>query len=217
MTEYNSQSFFNILVLKNNLIKANEKELEAIYNDDERFVYFLNNIAQLIKQEKAFLLLDGSFIDKILNVFTDKRFNTDNQKILDLINNTIMELNLIQNLSLDEKEELVVDYWMFNETMRKIQIDSHEELLRALANDVLVYNAIDTTDFSHVNLDYLFLSSMNYFLKQNPDFFNNEERMVLTDFLIELFKAKGGFFDFNLKLYLKNFKNEFHKIEAKEE
>ena len=217
MTDFIADNFLKRLILKNNLINAPISKLNEIYDDEIAFLYFINSLIELLNNESTFLLLDEAYIDKIFDIFMDKRFKFKDKDILNLVNSLIMELNMLKGIDINRQEELIRDYWLFNEGVRKIRIYDYESFINVLANDVVVYHALSTGDFSKVVLDDVFLSSITYLVNQNPNFFEDTNHYILTRCVIESYKHKGRKLDVNFKMYLKHLGKDFQKIKIREE
>lgn len=167
----------DLLYVKNYLATLSEKELCDYANDTEFFQDFLKDLTSLFQEEPAFLLLNDQFLQNILNVVNDRRFQNKECIIFQLSNQIVLNANSLLWMSDYDKELRISHYLLFQEECRKRKIHSIDHLIEVNANDSVVFTGIEN------GVQYLStfdtLSDLNYFTYMCPecfyddDFYNN--------------------------------------------
>ena len=83
------KDFYELLIIKNHLIKVPIEDLKKAYKSNEDFLWFLDAIALLTQKEKGFLLLSDEIKKRIITVIEDHKFDCDSET-LEVINDTIV-------------------------------------------------------------------------------------------------------------------------------
>lgn len=218
MEEYTLADFENVICLKNQLICVPLETLLDVYNDSENFVTFLDTFCVLANTDSAFMLFSDELADKVGDVIAQNRFKYKDKEIVNAMNEIIGYLNGIKNYDTSYKNLLMNGYLAYQEDCRDIEMEDTQTLLESMAYDAIAYCALKEDKLEMIDLDDMFLASVNYLMIAMPEMFKDEKvKEVLMKKLDELDK-KGGFFKNRVtRTYAKDTREKFQKIKAKEE
>jgi len=213
--EFNLNDFLNAICLKNQLITVTTDKLLEVYSDYENFITFLDSFYVLSSMDSGFMLLSDDFIKKVMDVIGDNRFKYDDSEITETINSYISYLNSIKCYSESYRNLLKNGYLSYNEDARKIEFDSDEGFIDALAFDAVVYASLESENFSERGEDALILSSLNYFIECCPGLFMNEGYKKQVDAKLRELSRRGWPFNRSNREYALETQEALGKIYKK--
>ena len=213
------KEFADVLCLRNQLLVVDEKKLIDTYEDYENYEVFIDSVVAMINNEaeSPFLLYRDSFVKKIENIVQIHRYNLKDEDIKEKTRDIIAHLNTISNYTPFERKIVKEAYRIYNESIRNIAFDNDKEFLYSLGYDAVVYAAITENDMELINQNDMFLSSINYFLDNIPEIFNNSDVRKRTLTKIDKLSKGFGLFDKGMKKYSKATREGIEKIKTKEE
>lgn len=214
--EYDIIDFENLLLLKNQLVNAPFDELLECYKDYDNYLLFLDTVVLLANTDSAFLLFYKDGMEKILRIIQLYRFNTKDEKVIDVINQIIQYLNNIKLYDSTYENLLKLSYLSFHEESRISSFDREEDFIASLSYDAATYFALKDGNISINDYD-LFLASVNYLFVIIPEFFKDslvQERLIA---ILDKIDKTRGFSNRNLRKYSKYTRKAYQKIKDKEE
>lgn len=216
MNECSIKDFFNVLVLKNQLITLNSYEMKELYQDYSNYIIFLDTFCVLTSIDSGFLFLNDDIVDKIEKVVNYNRFNTDFYTY-EIINKIIQYLNLIKGYSSEQRNLYQKSYLVYQEDIRKVQINNIDELLQYLTYDARMVIAIEDDNTEIIDDDKMFMSSLNYLIETAPEVFQNPLVYKFMKERLNSIKIKPMSFSFKTKKLIKDTRNNYQRIKQKEE
>lgn len=184
------KDFYELLIIKNHLIKVPIEDLKKTYKSNEDFLWFLDAVALLTQKEKGFLLLSDEIKKRIITVIEDHKFDCDSET-LEVINDTVVYFNQLENVNKLLKEIIRKSYIAYQEKIRGVNFLSEESLFESLSYDGIVFNALKDNDLSAIDDSDYFLLSISYLISSIPEFFQNDEVHSNTKQLIEEERKKS--------------------------
>lgn len=218
MEKYDINDFFNVLYLKNMLLTKKNKELSNFYKELDDYLVFINTFIVLTNIDSGFLLLDKTIPEKILDVIQVNRYSDElNDEIKNVLNDLILYLNGLNNMSDNMKELYINQYVLYNAEVRNVNFLDSQQLFETLAFDAIAVIALNTNNEELIADKKRFLISLNYLMATVPEFFEDDKIRnfvddILGDLNIDNDRNKRRF-----KKYLKTTRECFSKITVKEE
>lgn len=216
MKEFSTKDLFNVLVLKNQLITLDYDKLKELYQDYDNYLLFLDSFSVLTNIDSGFLFLRDDILKKVEEIVNYNRFNTD-PEVYNTINEIIQYLNLIKGYSSIHKKIFRDSYLAYQEEIRKIDINSIDELMRVLANDAYMVVALEEYDIDFISDDKLFMASLNYLIETAPEIFQNTYIYDFFNKHLNSMEVKPLSFSFKIKRLLRDTQNNYQKVKQKEE
>ena len=214
--EYTMEDFIDCLCLKNQLVHAPLDKMLEEYQNYDSYAEFLLAVLTLKDTDSSFLLYDDSFMDKILRVLEIHRFDAITLDTKNVINDIIRYVNFMKSIDSKMKELLKKEYQSYHEDMRKIGFMDDESFLYSIAYDAVVLSALYEHDLSFITEQDMFLASINYFIEELPELFEDGVISQLAyDKVIELSRS-GGLFSNKIRTYSKQTKSCFQKLQKEE-
>lgn len=164
-----------VFLIKNQLIYGSIMLLLQTYQSEDAYQNFLFRVLSLMEYDELFLASFPVTICKILEVINEKRFEfkTTNE-IRQQENKIIVSANTIKTIPFDKARNR---YRVIQETLRGITIATDEELVREVAYDIHVIDALKTNNM--VNLGpRKFLSSTAYLIETFPEFYQQNSNFI---------------------------------------
>ena len=193
----------NALFLKRQLILSAKDDLLKFYSDD-KYAAFLYLTFNLLNNDQMIVASFNGIKSRILDVINSNRyknreFSVDENKIIVLLN----KLSL-----LDEYETREV-YREINENIRMVSLENDEDLLRHVANDIVLVSILEN-DEDTISMDEdKFISSTAFLLKNFQEIYK-EKPIALRktkDYLLSMNKSKDKNTRKKVKMLNKNLKN----------
>lgn len=193
----------NALFLKRQLILSEKDDLLKFYSDD-KYAAFLYLTFNLLNNDQMIVASFNGIKSRILDVINSNRyknreFSVDENKIIVLLN----KLSL-----LDEYETREV-YREINENIRMVSLENDEDLLRHVANDIVLVSILEK-DEDTISMDEdKFISSTAFLLKNFQEIYK-EKPIALKktkDHLLSMNKSKEKNTRKKVKMLNKNLKN----------
>ena len=176
---------YKVSAIKNQLAVLNDKQLMEVFQDQNLYVSFLENLSLLINNDSCFILLDDSYLDKIQRIIQINRFSYKDSEAVDFINELITYINSVRAYPEQTKNILKNGYLTYNEDQREAYFSTHEEFVNSLATDAVVLAALIHGQLDLIrNYDYA-LMSLNYIMKMCPKFFKDETIRQRAEQIIE--------------------------------
>lgn len=175
----------------------------------------MDTIAIASRKEPAFFLLYPDIKKRILEVIEIHRYSVDDE-VLDYINEILVYLNAVENVSEEMVSLMVKSYIDFHESIRNTKYNEVADFLDALAYDAIFMNALDEGNLQNLTNHDLNISSFNYLIATSPDFFKNEEVMARAQQVLEQEKRTTKVFS-KKKKNINNIKKSLKYIGEKEE
>ena len=188
--------FEMLLLLKNQLILSPVETLKELYSDMNCFLVFVDSVALMLNEEDAFLYLSKDFSNKIGEVIELHRFDTLTEETINEINDITLRLNEIDNEDVADRCRKINSYMFYHEDIREEKYLRIEDFVYTLANDSVVFFNLKG-DFDNTTKNDFIVSSITYFLKTIPEFFDNEEVLKRTKKVLENISKNCSIFDSN--------------------
>lgn len=209
--------FENLLVLKSQLITLSLEKIKEQYTDVSSYILFVDTVGCMLNEESAFLYLSETFPKKIKEILQIHRFDIENSEVVEAINDITIDLNNIENASIDYRKMILTNYIEYQKDIRHFDFDTFEDFFNALAYDALVFlNLKGVITIPNINNDLL-LSSIGYIIESCPDFFKNRNIYDLAYYALDELSLESNIFDFNTKILTTQRKKELKNIRLKEE
>ena len=205
----------SLLAFKNQLLCASIDQLKNFYKDENTFLCFLDTIAIASRKEPAFFLLSPEIKKRILEIIEIHKYSVDDE-VLDYINEILVYLNAVENVSEEMVSLMVKSYIDFHESIRNTKYNEVCDFLDALAYDAIFMNSLDEGNIQNLTNHDLNISSFNYLIATSPDFFKNEEVMARAQQVLEQEKRTTKVFS-KKKKNINNIKKSLKYIGEKEE
>ncbi len=182
--------FEKILELKNLLMQVMYLNLsddicEVLCNKAD---YYLEAIELLIDKEPAFILLNKSILNNILEIVSVLRSFASS----DRINNIIISVN---SLSLQPNLHKF-QYITWQQESHNCPFADEDMIFNLLASDYSVYSALRQGEANDIEVSDYFMFSINYLLEMVPQFFESNvlkiSKYKLVKFMIPPFPWKIG-------------------------
>ena len=196
----------SLLAFKNQILCASIDQLKDFYKDEKTFLCFLDTLALMTQREPAFFLLSPEIKNRIIAVIEIHKYSV-NDEVLDYINEVLVYLNYVENVSDDMIFLMVKSYKEFHETIRNIN---------ALAYDAIFMDALEKNNMEDLTNSDLNMSSFNYMISTSPEFFNIEGVMERANDLLDKEKKHTKVFS-KKKKNIVNLKQSLNLINKKEE
>ena len=209
MENISVKNFFNVLVLKNQLITLDSYELKDLYENYNDYITFLATFCVLTSIDSGFLFLDDSIIDKIEEIINIHRFDTDSETY-EIINESIQYLNSVKGFNPSQKILYRDSYLAYQEDIRNVKINSIDELLNYLAYDAYMVVAIEDVRIEFIDDNKMFMASLNYLMEMAPEVLQNPCIYNLMNDCLNSIEVNP--FSFKTKRLLKETKNNYKKI-----
>ena len=205
----------SLLAFKNQILCASIDQLKDFYKDEKTFLCFLDTLALMSQREPAFFLLSPEIKNRIIAVIEIHKYSV-NEEVLDYINEVLVYLNHVENVS-DEMIYLMVNsYKEFHETIRNKKFNGAEDFLNSLAYDAIFMDALEKNNMEDLTNSDLNMSSFNYMISTSPEFFNIEGVMERANDLLDQEKKHTKVFS-KKKKNIVNLKQSLNLINKKEE
>lgn len=205
----------SLLAFKNQLLCASIDQLKDFYKDENAFLSFLDTIAIASKKEPTFFLLSPEIKKRILEIIEIHKYYVDDE-VLDYINEILVYLNSVENVSEEMVSLMLKSYIDFHESIRNTKYNEVTDFLDALAYDAVFMNALDEGNIQNLTNHDLNVSSFNYLIATSPDFFKNEEVMARAQLVLEQEQKTTKVFS-RKKKNINNIKKSLKYIGKKEE
>ncbi len=232
MAEINSEEkislgdFENLLLMKNQLILLDKDEMYNLYHEPLVYVAFIANTWTLISNEAAFLYLSKDFLRKIRDVLEIHRYDLTDEDLKDVgvsaenvhesVNGILGALNKIDSEDMSYRRLVVKSYQAYHEKMKSAKFDTPEDFAASIAYDAVVYFTL-TGDKKDAEIKKeLMLTSINYFMEEVPEFFNDKKVLDKALEVLKDVRKKTKFTDVSSKILVKNTEYRLKEI-AKEE
>ena len=238
--EISTQDFVDMMIVKHNLLAHSVEELESFFSDKNSFLKLVNFCEFATKFENAFFLIDNKenyvkstrnighgkscgdtryMIGKIYHILSKYRWNVslDYQK---KINELIIYFNQVDSLDFKKKYNDCLGYSGIQEGWRKTSFDSHDftTLCNAIVYDAYLYNYLNSDDIIDdipiFETEYV-LSSLNYFMSNIPEKFDDELFLEKAINTITKLRKRSWFINFRVNNELDSMKSELSKINIK--
>lgn len=213
--EITMTEFSNLLKVKNQLIMFSSSELVEIYKEEEDFLVLLDTIAIMSQIESAFLLFDDSFREKIFSILQSHRFNCDSD-IKKIINDFISYLNGLKGYSDNLVNTLKNCYLSFQEEARRVTFSSNDSLIASIADDAVVYYALQSGDMEEIKDGDYYVMSLNYLINSCPEMFSDESVVERAVSLLDKELKESKIFS-DRKKFVKEAKKRLSDVNKKEE
>lgn len=205
----------SLLAFKNQILCASIDQLKDFYKDEKTFLCFLDTLALMTQREPAFFLLSPEIKNRIIAVIEIHKYSV-NEEVLDYINEVLVYLNYVENVSDDMIFLMVKSYKEFHETIRNMKFNGAEDFLNALAYDAIFMDALEKNNMEDLTNSDLNMSSFNYMISTSPEFFNIEGVMERANDLLDKEKKHTKVFS-KKKKNIVNLKQSLNLINKKEE
>ena len=205
----------SLLALKNQLLCASIDQLKGFYKDETAFLSFLDTIALMSQREPAFFLLSPEIKNRIITVIEIHKYSV-NEEVLDYINEVLVYLNHVENVSDEMIFLMVKSYKEFHENIRNMRFNDAEDFLNALSYDAIFMNALEDNNMENLTNSDLNMSSFNYMISISPEFFNIDGVMEKANDLLEQEKKHTKVFS-KKKKNIVGLKHSLDLINGKEE
>ena len=138
------EKFVNSMLFKHLILANNDKELVKMLSKSEKsFDLFMEILEDAYELDEDFFGIDSSIPSKVLSVLNYYRFEERyRKKYSDKINAYIIEMNRIDNIRSEDKDNLCRSYLNRQSRLRQIRIPSKYDLLYLLRNDMIVYQTL---------------------------------------------------------------------------
>lgn len=187
--------YFSLLVFKNQILCMSDEQLIDFYKDERCFLEFLDVVALISRNEPAFFVLSSEITRRISMIINQHRFSCSDE-IKDYINEVVIYLNSISNLSNEMTSMLVLAYKKFQEEIREAEFTSNQAFLCSLAHDAVLFGALYDDKLEQLQDGDLSLLSLNYVVNTCPDFFKDQN---IKDRALKVLEIEGK----NSKLFSK--------------
>lgn len=187
--------YFSLLVFKNQILCMSDEQLIDFYKDERCFLEFLDVVALISRNEPAFFVLSSEITRRISMIINQHRFSCSDE-IKDYINEVVIYLNSISNLSNEMTSMLVLAYKKFQEEIREAEFTSNQAFLCSLAHDAVLFGALYDDKLEQLRDGDLSLLSLNYVVNTCPDFFKDQN---IKDRALKVLEIEGK----NSKLFSK--------------
>lgn len=183
-----------LLLFKNQLVFSTEDKLKEIYSEIEDYSIFVDNIALMLNEEPAFLLLSKCFRKKIDSVLETRRFTIDDDIITHEINEITSRLNEIETMDEATKVKKILNYKAYHENIRNEEYETIADFGMTLANDCPTYYYLKGYFDERVKSSFE-ISSIIYFLDTVPEMFNDPEVLRKLEFVLRDIAKDGSIFN----------------------
>lgn len=183
-----------LLLFKNQLVFSTEDKLKEIYSEIEDYSIFVDNIALMLNEEPAFLLLSKCFRKKIDSVLETRRFTIDDDIITHEINEITSRLNEIETMDEATKVKKILNYKAYHENIRNEKYETIADFGMTLANDCPTYYYLKGYFDERVKSSFE-ISSIIYFLDTVPEMFNDPEVLGKLEFVLRDIAKDGSIFN----------------------
>ena len=169
------------VIVKYTFDKINEPYDDVEIDDNDNL---LEGIKTLINKEKEFFYISRvsklNFIETTYNIVN--RYRNLPQKNTNLINYIIRKLN---ELSVEEFDiESIGEYVSYEMASRGMLVDKVENMAYAMLYDAVIYYSLVNNRFNIDNYDTI-ISSINYFLNNIPEIYENNDVYQNTLIMID--------------------------------
>lgn len=190
--EFDLNDHINVIYLKNYLLSLSSSQLLSAYCDKAKYGLFLDTVNIMNSLDNGFLLLDSDMISKIENVIFHQRFIYSDKDFTACCNEIIVFLNRMKNMSSVEKTLIQEHYLDYQEDVRFMAFPRTDDFKAAISYDAVGHYQLLHNNFSHMEEPF-FLGSINYFIEQIPELFQNEDILTRSDMMIKFILEKKGF------------------------
>lgn len=165
--------YFSLLVFKNQLLCMSDDQLTEFYKDERCFLEFLDAVALISRNEPGFFVISDEIVRRIFMIINQHRFSCDDA-VKDYINEVVIYLNSISNLSSEMADMLFTAYKKYQEEVREGEFTSNEAFLCSLAHDAVLFGALYDDKLDNLKDGDLSLLSLNYIVNTCPEFFEDD-------------------------------------------
>lgn len=207
-TEENGRTisdFELLLLFKNQLVFCDVDELKKIYSEIEDYSIFVDNVALMLNEEPAFLLLSKDFRKKIDVILETRRFTIDDDIISQEINEIALCLNELESIDDDTKNQRISNYKAYHENIRNEEYATIADFGITLANDCPTYYYLKGELDDRVKSSFE-ISSIIYFLETVPEMFNDPMVLKRLEFVLKDIAKDGSIFNPSKKRLAKDAK-----------
>lgn len=183
-----------LLLFKNQLVFSTEDKLKEIYSEIEDYSIFVDNVALMLNEEPAFLLLSKDFRRVIDSILATRRFTIKDDIITHEINEIALRLNELEAMDNRTKAERVSNYKTYHEKIRNEEYETIADFGMTLANDCPTYFYLKGHLDERVKSCFE-ISSIIYFLDVVPEMFNDPEVLKRLEFVLKDIAKDGSIFN----------------------
>ncbi|MBQ6539306.1 MAG: hypothetical protein IJL76_03400 [Bacilli bacterium] len=169
------EKFVNSMLFKHLILANNDKELVKMLSKSEKsFDLFMEILEDAYELDEDFFGIDSSIPSKVLSVLNYYRFEERyRKKYSDKINAYIIEMNRIDNIRSEDKDNLCRSYLNRQSRLRQIRIPSKYDLLYLLRNDMIVYQTLLDGDMNKKTF-FLVEEASTYFMKSCIELYDDD-------------------------------------------
>ena len=193
-TKKDLTDFQMLLLLKNQLILSPIDTLKKIYSDISCYLVFIDSVALMLNEEDAFLYLSKDFSNRIGEVIELHHYDILTKETIEEINDITIRLNEIDNRNTDDRCRVINNYMLYHEDLREEKYDKLDDFGYTLANDSVVFFNLKG-DINETTKSDFIVSSITYFLKTIPEFFDDENVLERTKSVLENISKSGSIFN----------------------
>lgn len=189
----NENERLNLLAIKNQLVNLSVAELVERYRDIDEYYTFLETLIKLINTESTFLLCGSDYIDKVVTIVNIHRFDVDDKDFRLGVSGIISYFNSVRSQDSNLKEILKAGYVSYQEDQRGITFYDMGAMLKSIAYDANVYQALQKGTIEKLGLDDYTLMSLTYLMNVYPEFFKDKNVNARAVKLIDSITSKTRF------------------------
>ena len=164
-----------MLFLKNQLLTIDFAELLEFYSEYDNYVALIETLTFFQEKDIGFFMINTSMVDDVMRLLNIYRFTDKGKPYFDVING---QINTFNELLSNCKDEGVTDTAIYfsiitNQVKREKEYSNIKEFIMDLANDFCVFEELYTNRFYGTSTE-TFVGSVNYFLRDFPQMFMDE-------------------------------------------
>ncbi len=186
-----ASDFELLLILKRQLLNIPIDSLKKIYSSIDSYALFVSIVTTMVNEENAFLFLSPDFRNMIREIIGIHRFDIEKYDLNEYINGITSHLNEIDNYCPTFRATVINNYMDDHEKIRHKKYSSLQKFGEDLAADFAVYYALKGAIDAKFS-DSEFISSVYYFLEENPTMFENEEVLKNVEIKLKEISKKGS-------------------------
>ena len=202
--------YFSLLVFKNQLLCMSDEQLTEFYKDERCFLEFLDAVALISRNEPGFFVISDEITKRISMIINQHRFSCEDA-VKDYINEVVVYLNSINNISSEMADMLFMAYKKFQEEVREGEFTSNEAFLCSLAHDAVLFGALYDDKLENLQDGDLSLLSLNYIVNTCPEFFEDENIKNRAMQVLDSEGKNSGLFSKRKKV-VKSIRNSLNNI-----
>lgn len=207
----------DIIFLKSLLIENTAEALPKMIESKKEFILFLTSLNETIQEEPAFFLIADEIIKRAESVIQEHRFQYKDEETINLINDTIINLNNINGLDEQTKQINYNLYLADQEIKRNDYIPNSEVLVVMIINDAKLLESMFVGNAEEWIPRY-YIGSTNYLINTIPEVYedsgNVKEQTIMN---MEIIRKNRKNINFITRASAKKTIKTLKKIKKKEE